>query len=1556
MKTLLSILLALLIVSAQAQISSTFNTDADGWTFLDSSPLTVNHNPSNGNPGGYVSVTYSSNTTSVSESWFAPAKFLGSHLVRSFGENFRFDLQQSPAGTVSPNKGDVRIENGGVAIVFSLPVKPAVAPAWSSYTIKLDETGGWRLGSLTGAAATRTQIIHVLSNITSLEINGSYITNASNVSGIDNVVLEQKAATIAPVISSISPVTGPIGTTVTVNGFGFGATAASNKVFFGSSPATIVSGNATQLTFTIPSGQNTSPITIINTTSNLVTQSFQTFTVTFSDGGRIIPASFLPRVEIAMEPGSSNEVYGLTAADIDGDGWSDLVTIQKDIGGGGGVVLYRNLQVSNNISAASFSAPIKLPILTVQGNASFNIDFAKDLDSDGKLDLAFQFNQSSPQNGYMVTYRNISTPGNIAFEAVKLFDSPNYSDRALHIADIDGDGKSDFLGTHPNGSVAPDFFVAHNISTPSNIEFGFPVSFADAEIEAASFISTGDLNGDNKLDVIIVQGFDDRFTVLENTSVPGKISFAAPFSIDSDGAQSIVVVADLNLDGKKDLAYKQTSTPFDVIIRINSNSGGAITAADFSTEVVLAVDILETYGTLTLGDVNGDGKPDIVCTDNFDMLIFENKYSGGVFDENAFAVAHGWRASNTFSSNPNFPLVFDIDGDQKPEVVMVSDNVSSPEFISIFKNANVHAPVISVNTVSPLKGVAGSVVTITGDYFSTIPSENMVRFGGVRATVASASRTQITATVPAGIPIGLVSVTRDELTATYRLPFVPTFSSGVTFDNTHFSPPVNFTVSSGAGINVAVSDLNADGKPDVMVNNTTGSAGYAFRNTHLSGAISATSLMPDDTVGSFTRLIDLDDDASEEIVSAGTVYKNESVGAEINFNLVYNSLSNGNNRVFGDFNMDGKIDMAGTSAGINFVENWMPSPVSYTFLSGTARPFGPVITLTKPANNGATASADFDGDGLLDVAATNPTLDNVSVFRNTGAYRITPTQFAPISDITVGDNPDRLYSGDLDVDGKMDLLVIHQTTTTSQFITILHNQSTPGTISFTRVDHALGAFGSEAFISDLDGDGRPDILVSSESSDQFFILKNTSSPGVMNASSFATPFSIAINNPRGITAGDLNLDGKPEIILAAQTSLLVYENLVPSGPTITINPQPTSTAVCDGVTALFTLTATGTTNLTYQWQKFDVSIFNNISNTGGYSGATTATLSINTTGNFGAGDYRCLIKGDLAPDKFSNTVTLTVNVVPTAPTANGNSNCIPAAITLSASGGTNGQYRWYDVATGGTAIGGQINSSYVTPVISTTTTYHVAINNGLCESNRTPVIAIIAPIAKPALSPSIQALAGTINLCTGDVLTINAPAGFSNYIWSNGGNTNPITINSSTSSLTLQVVDGAGCTSPVSDALNIVVNPYPVATITPTGTQLTASAGDSYQWYQNGDVVVGATNQNFDFNFLEYGLYVVDVTDNGCTSTSLPFEYLITGFEKNIEGLKVYPNPVEENLFVEFKPPYTIQVIGVTGNVIQNFNALSIPSSLDFSSMAKGIYFLKIKNENQTQYLRIIKK
>src|SRR5690606_17800519 len=105
------------------------------------------------------------------------------------------------------------------------------------------------------------------------------------------------------------------------------------------------------------------------------------------------------------------------------------------------------------------------------------------------------------------------------------------------------------------------------------------------------------------------------------------------------------------------------------------------------------------------------------------------------------------------------------------------------------------APNISVNTVSPLTAPDGSTVTITGNKFSSDITKNTVWFGAVKAQVLTASKNEITVTVPPGASYERVSVTRDNRTSRYHLPFSTTFSSGVTFDGTSFAAPITFPVT-----------------------------------------------------------------------------------------------------------------------------------------------------------------------------------------------------------------------------------------------------------------------------------------------------------------------------------------------------------------------------------------------------------------------------------------------------------------------------------------------------------------------------------------------------------------------------------------------------------------------------------------------------------------------------------------------------------------------------------------------------------------------------------------
>lgn len=284
--------------------------------------------------------------------------------------------------------------------------------------------------------------------------------------------------------------------------------------------------------------------------------------------------------------------------------------------------------------------------------------------------------------------------------------------------------------------------------------------------------------------------------------------------------------------------------------------------------------------------------------------------------------------------------------------------------------------------------------------------------------------------------------------------------------------------------------------------------------------------------------------------------------------------------------------------------------------------------------------------------------------------------------------------------------------------------------------------------------------------------------------------------------------GVIKVTVACVTATSTGEFTVGATPVITINTQPVAATVCAGTAATFNTVASGTTNLVYQWQFSTTSTgtYNNITNSGGYSNTTTPTLSVNTTGSFGAGYYRCKVDGDFAVTKFTSNVLLTIND-PATPTVTDGSRCGAGTVTLTAAGGSAGQYRWYSVATGGTAITGATNATYA-PSITATTPYYVSIRIGTCESPRSTITGIVNAIpGKPTISSSITPSGNSVTFCSSNTLTLTAPSGFDTFLWSNGATTQQIIVTLA-GNYSVKVIN-AGCTSVSSDALSVLVQPAP---------------------------------------------------------------------------------------------------------------------------------------------------
>ncbi|MBX2895693.1 MAG: VCBS repeat-containing protein [Cyclobacteriaceae bacterium] len=1233
--------------STTAQITSTFDTDADGWTFLNNgSPVTVNHNASNGNPGGYVAtVPYSSNSTATSQGWFAPAKFLGQKALRSYGMNFSFDLQQALAGTFSSVQGDVRIGAPGFYIVFSLVVKPAVAPAWSSYTIKLDETAGWRVGGTGGALATKTDIIRALSNIATIEIRGTYITNAANVVGIDNVILEQKILDPAPVVTSFSLLSGIPGASVTINGNNFGATAAQNAVFFGTTKATIVSGTATQLVVTIPAGAQHGPITVINLTSGVLTKTRQSFNPLFDNnkdfGGEIIPASLSRGLNTVVQNGTeisnntSSQGGTMGAGDMDGDGWVDLVGSER---GTQTIYVFRNLGTGGTVGVSSFATPVSLSVATIPlpggtptGMGEITVT---DVDSDGRLDI-ITIAANVPTGGYLVVYRNTSTAGSLSFAGPEFFSYGYYSSQLRTTsADFDGDGRIDFA--HTTGTSPGGIWLNQNLSTPGNILFAYAQYIGPNN--GRNDLSVGDLNGDGKPELIATRGV---FEIHENTSVPGTISFNTPITITGTSITNFAV-ADLDADNKADLIWGGGA---QVYFSRNIYSGGVLSAASFETPFQVPHLASNTYH-IAVSDINGDGKPDVLATGDIDMAIFQNR-GGTALSAASFTNSTLFQASvgATTRIYPSAPFIADLDGDNKPEVMLSHTNYNIPasaKGIYIFHNESFPAPVI--NSISPSSGNTSTNVTLTGDFMFTGNVSPTIRLDKINSVVNSSTNTSTTTEVPSGAMSGKFAISNHGLTA-FSSHFNLTFPTDRVINTSSFGPSINFALSTNVRDAIDVADLDDDGKVEVLAVDNF-STGRIFKNTHVTAGqpITAASLTVESTTissGNNLKALDIDGDGKVDLNSGFNLFQNTSASS-ISFATGVTTRPTGfNYAATSDFNKDGKTDFALTDGtALIRVHSNQSSKGTYMPIGNFSQFSEAVVGLAKVNGAGGIAAADFDGDGYDDLIATNTVANSITIYRNEQVKGpITAASFSLVGHNAVtGLQPYNITASDFDGDGKTDLAVTYFN---SAFISIYRNTGSVGTISFAAaVDVTCLNKGYSIASQDLDGDGKAEVVVIHQPNPgpgTFSVFKNTSTSGTV---SFATPVNYALGrNPQALSIADINSDQKPDILIVASggavapvNALMVFENKISLPiPTIT-SFTPASGSV--GIT----VTITGT--------NFSAIPADNIVQFNGTTATVIASTTTNITVTVPTGATSGPITVSVAGNMATSTTNFTVTILP----------------------------------------------------------------------------------------------------------------------------------------------------------------------------------------------------------------------------------------------------------------------------------------------------------------------
>ncbi|HEX6426472.1 MAG TPA: FG-GAP-like repeat-containing protein [Niastella sp.] len=1379
-----------------------------------------------------------------------------------------------------------------------------------------------------------------------------------------------------PTISAFTPATGDAGTTVTISGTNFNTVPGKNLVYFGKARATVSAATSTSLSVTAPGGATYEPLSV--TANDFTAYANAPFRQTFTGGGFMLPGSFDKNKDLQ----TGGLPFNFCIGDIDGDGKPDIVVSE---------VNDRTFSVFKNTSTSgslSFANRVSFPVM--QGGWSVALG---DLNGDGKPDVIVS-NSIGGQSSISI-FQNTSANGAISFAARKDYSTGasdySYPERAA-VMDLDNDGRPDVAVANSDNTVSvfrnTSNFLTASLASKQNYPIG----------RGATGIIINDLDGDNKPDIATANSSSNDISVLKNTSITGVISFGATVNLTAASGPYDIAAGDLDNDGKPDLAV------------VNANDGNLSIFKNNSTTGAVSFQSKTDYGHLTyltgvaMGDLDGDGKADVAAAQygtitNY-LSVFRNTSSNG-------AISLSDNVQFTSGGQIRRLAIADMDGDGIPDIIAANSQAAtisvlrnkvqashitsfSPMYggtgttvtikghnfinatavsfggqqaasFTIVSDSVLHAVVAAgasgevkvvsaagpgtasgflftsipvVNYFEPLSGKVGSTVTITGANFSPAPGNNTVYFGGVKATVLTASANKLTVTVPAGTGNKPVTVTTANRTAYADKAFTVTFPGApATFLPSSFESKQDITIPGTNSVYAA--DLDLDGKPDLIATNGPNvNTISVLRNTSVNGLVSFAAKVDLTTQGPpiSANTCDFDGDGKLDMVTgvwpaSGTaisVHKNTSTTGAISFAPKIDLSLASFMHAIGDIDGDGKPDIA-TIDFNNYTLNVYKNTTSNGNISFSVKNYAIV-----DGNARGMAICDFNGDGKPEVVVTLSTQDVVYVFPNNSS--VDTIRFGQELIYATGDGP--LYgvaTGDVDGDGKPDITVENYN---GSSFSVLKNTSANGILSFAaKVDFTTATNPVTMEVGDLDGDGKPDAALVHHYvgvGQTVSLLKNISNPDI----AFAAKLDLVSGTgPNSVCLNDLDADGKPELVIANYKSntVSIFRNKVnepavaPAGtnpvngqvikniiidPTVqTYNGQPYVQRHYEIEPANDPATATALVTLYFTQQEFDN--FN-------AHPAHGAGLPANATDAAGIANIRIYqyhgFSATSVPGSYSGDG---VEINPD------DNNVIWNSVA-----------QWWEVTFPVTGFSGFFVSSagfkYKQPAALTVSAGDVT------------------------------------TFCAGGNVLLTASTA-TNYQWYKDGaaisNAQDATYQATESGNYTVTTKVDNIASPSSNTISVIVKPVPAKpVITLTGSTLSSSAATGNQWYRNGTLLAGATNQTYKPD--STGNYTVIVTGNGCKSVaSANYYFAVTGVINidNEQFIRFSPNPVTDRVYVTYNLTGTssinIQIINIQGKVCRVFNKLSNGNELSLNGLPNGVYVAKVFNlTNRKSYtIRLLK-
>jgi hypothetical protein len=640
----------------------------------------------------------------------------------------------------------------------------------------------------------------------------------------------------------------------------------------------------------------------------------------------------------------------------------------------------------------------------------------------------------------------------------------------------------------------------------------------------ARVMATGDFNHDGILDFAVatdsIDGFSQSVTILLG-NLHGTATPTASFpSIPSDALA--IIAADLNGDGNPDLALASGT---ELMILIGNGDG--------TFQPVKTTELNLFARSLAAGDMNGDGKLDIVMPDSTGQQA-------------AVFIGNG---DGTFQAPAGYPLGFgptsvtlaDFNHDGKLDIAALG---SFPNQMSILLNKGDGTFLPHVDYSLPSSPAQAVAADLNGDGNVDIVIANTYTPGGVVIATGKGDGT-FTVGTPYVVGTGSSSVTIGDFNGDSKqdvaiADFEGNFLAVLIGNGDGTLQPAAIYPSGYYPQSIAAVDFNGDGKLDLaFLNGTTNDGntpsvsvllGHGDGTFHADTSYASSGMFPNAVVTADFNNDGRPDLAMADLSQTGGVSILLNTGAgKFGPSSAVSTLTMPLGLASGDFNGDKNIDLlvSDRDASSN-------GQLEYFAGNGDGS-FQPSVV--SPITGGGVqqlVAADFNGDGKLDMAAIEQQA-NVVVFLGAGNGKFgTPATYG------AGQTVVALVAGDLNGDGKPDLVASNeQDGTLSVYINkgdgtffsqVVYNTNAPG---------SFGQTGS-VLIADVNGDSKPDLVTVTTNNDYVVFLGN-------GDGTFAqTPISSLINRIQAdvMQAGDFNGDGKIDLVIGSQpaSASIVYGN------------------------------------------------------------------------------------------------------------------------------------------------------------------------------------------------------------------------------------------------------------------------------------------------------------------------------------------------------------------------------------------------------------------------------